>query len=140
MSKQQDSWKRESGYIWALLGSAVGFANVLAFSAQCYKNGGGAFLIPFLIAMLILGLPMLFLEGIIGKTYHLPLVSAYGKSFGSVGKFFGWLSIIACLTIGSFYTVLTAYCVVYGYYTATASIPWESANFFKVHFLQTQAV
>ncbi len=136
MATAGDSWKKESGYIWALLGSAVGFANVLAFSAQCYKNGGGAFMIPFLVAMLIIGVPMLFLEGTIGQTYSLPLVSAYGKAFGPVGKFFGWLAVLACLTIGSFYTVLTGFCVAYGYFTATDSIPWDSGSFFKQTFLQ----
>ena len=42
---------KESGFIFAMLGSAVGFANILAFSAQCYRNGGGAFLIPFFAAV-----------------------------------------------------------------------------------------
>lgn len=139
MSKQTDSWSKESGYIWALLGSAVGFANILSFSAQCYRNGGGAFLIPFIVAMLVLGIPMLFLEGIIGKTYHLPMVSSYGKAFGSVGKFFGWLAVTACLTIGSFYTVLTGYSVAYAYFMAVDAVPWNSAEFFKADFLHDSA-
>jgi NSS family neurotransmitter:Na+ symporter len=56
------TWVKESGFIFAMLGSAVGFANILAFSAQCYKNGGGAFLIPFFIAIAVIGIPMLFLD------------------------------------------------------------------------------
>src|SRR5580704_16570753 len=97
------TWVRESGFIFAMLGSAIGFANLLAFSAQCYRNGGGAFLIPFFIAVVIIGIPMLFLEGAIGKKYGLPIASAYGHILPKRWTVFGWLSALSCLTIGSFY-------------------------------------
>ena len=134
MSKSQ--WKRESGYIWAMLGSAVGFANILSFSAQCYRNGGGAFLIPYIVAMLTMGVPLLFLEGLVGKKLGLPIVSAFGKVMGATGKTFGWLSVIAVMTIGAFYTVLTGYSVAYTYFAAAGEIPFETAHFFKNTFLQ----
>jgi neurotransmitter:Na+ symporter, NSS family len=130
------TWKRESGFIWSLLGSAIGFANILSFSAQCYKNGGGAFLIPFIAAILILGVPMLFLEGVIGHKMRLPIVSAFGQYFGKKGKFFGWLTVIAVTTIGGFYTVLTGYSVAYAYFAGTSAIPENTAEFFKHSFLQ----
>jgi len=60
------TWKSQAGFIWSLIGSAVGFANILSFSAQVYKNGGGAFLIPYCMALFILGIPLLILEGVIG--------------------------------------------------------------------------
>src|ERR1700730_16242904 len=96
------TWKSQTGYIWSLIGSAVGFANILSFSAKVYKNGGGAFLIPYLMALLILGIPMLILEGMIGSKWKLPIVGAYGQKWGSFGKTLGWLSVLACLTIGAF--------------------------------------
>jgi NSS family neurotransmitter:Na+ symporter len=132
----QSSWKRQSGYIWAMLGSAVGFANILSFSAQCYKNGGGAFLIPFMIALLVLGLPMLFLEGVIGQKFGLPVVSSYGKSRTPRAKFFGWLAVLACVTIGAFYMMLTGYSVIYTYYMGAGAIEGDTAYFFKEVFLQ----
>lgn len=130
------TWKSQAGYIWSLIGSAVGFANVLSFSAQVYKNGGGAFMIPYILALLILGVPMLILEGIIGYKWKLPLVSAYAKSWGNIGKIFGWLSVIACLTIGAFYIVLTSYSAAYTYFAASAQIPEDSQTFFLHHFLK----
>ncbi len=130
------TWKKESGFIWALLGSAIGFGNILSFSAQCYKNGGGAFLIPFVIALLILGLPMLFLEGAIGQRTGLPIVSAYGQVLGKAGKTMGWLMVAAVATIGGFYIVLTGYSVAYAYFSATNSIPADTATFFKQTFLR----
>lgn len=130
------TWKSQAGYIWSLIGSAVGFANILSFSAQVYKNGGGAFLIPYILALLLLGVPMLILEGLIGNKWKLPIVGAYAKKWGSAGQIFGWLSVVACLTIGAFYIVLTGYSAAYTYLAAADQIPSDSQNFFLHHFLK----
>lgn len=131
MSNQKQGWKSQSGFIWAVLGSVVGFANILSFSAQCYKNGGGAFLLPYFCGYLVLGIPLLFLEGMVGQKMGLPLVSAYGRVIGRPGKIFGWLAILGCLTIGSFYTVLTGYSLLYSYFAAAGKIPTDTVHFFK---------
>ena len=128
-------WHREWGYIWSLLGSAVGFANILSFSALCYKNGGAAFLFPYLIAHFVIGIPMLCLEGSIGQTFSLPLIPALGKSGRSWAKFLGWLSIGTCITIGGFYIVLTGYSIGYIYFTAANIIPDNVSFFFQNSFL-----
>ena len=135
MTTERETWKKDSGYIWSMLGSAVGFANLLSFSAHCYRNGGGAFLIPYMAAMFILGVPMLVLEATIGKRFQLPLVSAYGQVAGSWGRMLGWLAVIACATIGGFYAVLTGYSVAYTAFTAAGTIPQDTASFFQNQFL-----
>ncbi|MGE3954718.1 MAG: sodium-dependent transporter [Parachlamydiales bacterium] len=136
MTASPTNFKKESGFIWSMMGSAIGFANLLCFSAQCYKNGGGAFLIPFILAMALVGLPMLVLEGTIGNKMRLPIVSAFGVVAGRTGKVFGWLSIIAVATIGAFYAVLTGYSVAYAYFSATSSVPSDTSTFFMKTFLQ----
>ncbi len=128
-------WHSNRGYMWALLGSAVGFANLLCFSAHCYKNGGGAFLIPLVIAYTLLGIPMLMLESIIGQKLKLPFVSAFGKEWGSPAKVIGWLSALGCMTIGAFYMVLTGFSVAYTYFSIADLIPADTALFFKSSFL-----
>lgn len=130
-----NTWKSQAGFIWSLIGSAVGFANILSFSAGAYKSGGGAFLIPYCLALFVLGIPLLILEGVIGSRLKTALVSAYGRVFGSVGKTFGWLSVLACLTIGGFYSVLTGYSIAYTYFSLTGAIPEDSKGFFVNTFL-----
>jgi NSS family neurotransmitter:Na+ symporter len=130
------TWKSQGGYIWSLIGSAVGFANILSFSAKVYQNGGGAFLIPYFLALLLLGIPLLILEGIIGYRKKMPLVTAYGDACGNVGKTIGWLSVLACLTIGGFYIVLTGYSIAYTYFSAVGGIPEDAKTFFIHDFLQ----
>lgn len=126
----------DSGYIFSMIGSAVGFANILSFSARCYRNGGGAFLIPFVLAMIVIGIPVLCLEGLVGQYFQSPLVSAYGRVSGKSGKFFAWLAVIACATIGAFYIVLTAWSVIYTYFAATLAIPEDTGVFFQQAFLR----
>lgn len=130
------TWKSQAGFIWSMIGSAVGFANILSFSAQVYKNGGGAFLIPYFFALLLLGIPLLILEGVIGNRTKSPLVTAYGSVFGKIGKAIGWLSVLACLTIGGFYIVLTGYSVAYTYFSATGAIGHNTKEFFLNTFLK----
>lgn len=133
----ETTWKTQSGYIWALIGSAVGFANILSFSSQVYRNGGGAFLIPYCLALFMLGIPFLLLEGLIGFRWKAPLVTAYGKVWGNGGKILGWLAVLACLSIGAFYVVLTGYSVAYTYFSATNQIPEDSKTFFIQTFLKS---
>lgn len=129
-NNQSTTWAKQSGYIWSLLGSAVGFANIVTFSAQCYRNGGGAFLLPFLLAMAILGLPMLYLESMMGHRWKSPLVGCYEKVLATPYKIFGWLAVIAVTTIGAFYLVLTGYTVAYMGFSAFGMIPADTASFF----------
>ncbi len=136
-SVSDTTWKSQAGFVWSLIGSAVGFANVLSFSAQVYKNGGGAFLIPYCMALFVLGIPLLILEGVIGHKFKAPLVDAYGNVWGKAGKTLGWLAVIACLTIGGFYIVLTGYSVAYTYFSAMGTIPLDTQDFFLNRFLQT---
>lgn len=134
-TQEVQGWKNQSGFIWAVLGSVVGFANVLSFSAQCYRNGGGAFLIPYFFAYLLLGLPMLLLEGLVGQKFASPLVTAIGRHWKAKGKIFSWIAIGACFTIGGFYIVLTGYSLLYMGYSVSGTIPSDTAVFFKEQFL-----
>lgn len=125
------SWRRSAGYIWAMLGSAVGFANLLSFSAHCYRGGGGAFLLPYFAAMFIVGIPMLLLEASIGQHFRCALVPACHRAQGAKSTFWGWLSVLSCLTIGAFYVVLTGYSVLYFVYACAGAIGEDTASFFR---------
>ncbi|NCF70211.1 MAG: sodium-dependent transporter [Chlamydiales bacterium] len=139
MGKQanEQGFESEKGYIWSMVGTAIGFANLLGFSSQCYRNGGGAFLIPFFIALFILGIPMLFLEGILGQKSQAPLVTVYRKHGPKNSAFFGWVSVFTVTTIGAFYTVLTSWAVAYSVFALFNMIPQDTATFFSQSFLKS---
>lgn len=128
--------KIDTGLIAALLGTIIGFRNILSFSAQCYKNGGGAFVFLFILALLLVETPMLLLGSVIGSKTKLPIVSALGLFLGKIGKCFGWIMIATIATIGGFYFVLSSYSLCYALFFATGSIPSDTHFFFKHTFLQ----
>jgi SNF family Na+-dependent transporter len=67
LTKAKESWGTRTGLILAMAGNAVGLGNFLRFPVQAVQNGGGAFIIPYLICFLIMGLPMLWIEWSIGR-------------------------------------------------------------------------
>ena len=62
MKSSRDNWGSKLGVILAVAGSAVGLGNFLRFPVQAATNGGGAFIIPYLIAFLLLGIPLSWME------------------------------------------------------------------------------
>ena len=67
MSSQKESWGSRVGLVLAMAGNAVGLGNFLRFPAQAVQNGGGAFIIPYLVSFLLMGIPLLWIEWAIGR-------------------------------------------------------------------------
>ncbi|MBU0573956.1 MAG: sodium:calcium symporter, partial [Candidatus Margulisbacteria bacterium] len=63
----RERWGTKLGIILAVAGSAVGLGNFLRFPVQAAQNGGGAFMIPYFISFLILGIPLMWIEWAIGR-------------------------------------------------------------------------
>ena len=115
---KREQWASRIGLVLAMAGNAVGLGNFLRFPAQAVKNGGGAFLIPYLVAFLVLGLPLMWIEWTMGR---------YGGQFGhhstpgifdSMGKrrfwkYFGIFGLWSNLIIASFYLYIESWCLSY---------------------------
>ena len=67
MTQQRENWSARSGFILAAIGSAVGLGNIWRFPYVAYENGGGAFMVPYLIALIAAGFPLLFLDYVVGQ-------------------------------------------------------------------------
>ena len=63
---KRDQWGSKLGFIFAAIGSAVGLGNIWRFPYVVYKNGGGAFLIPYFVAIFTAGIPLMILEYAMG--------------------------------------------------------------------------
>ena len=66
-SRTMERWSSKVGIILAVAGSAIGLGNFLRFPVQAAQNGGGAFMIPYFIALLLLGIPLSIVEWTIGR-------------------------------------------------------------------------
>jgi len=67
MAETKEAWGSRIGLILAIAGNAVGLGNFLRFPVQAVQNGGGAFIIPYLVSFLIMGIPLLWVEWGIGR-------------------------------------------------------------------------
>jgi len=117
-------WGSRIGIIMAVSGSAVGLGNFLRFPVQAAQNGGGAFMIPYFISLLLLGIPLMWVEWAVGR---------YGGAFGHGSapgmfyklwnnrfiKYFGIIGIMGPLVIFVYYTYISSWLVGYAFYSLT---------------------
>ncbi|MFW5948927.1 MAG: sodium-dependent transporter, partial [Halolamina sp.] len=69
-------WSSRLGFLLATVGAAVGLGNIWRFSAVVGANGGGAYLVPYLLAAVVCAIPLLILELAIGRSLRTDVVSA----------------------------------------------------------------
>ena len=101
-------WSSGLGFLLATVGAAVGLGNIWRFSAVVGQNGGGAYLVPYLIAAFVCAVPMLILELTIGRQLRTDVVSAF-RSVKTEYTALGWLILGGVLLILSYYLVLTGW-------------------------------
>lgn len=103
----RENWSSRSGFILAAIGSAIGLGNIWRFPYVAYDNGGGAFLIPYLIALLTAGLPLLYLDYAVGQRYKGAPPTAYKRMIKSAEPI-GWWQVLVAAVIAIYYaSVLT---------------------------------
>ncbi|MDW7725593.1 MAG: sodium-dependent transporter [Candidatus Methanoperedens sp.] len=121
----REKWSSGIGFILASIGSAVGIGNIWRFPYIVGDNGGGAFLIPYIIAVFLFGLPLMILEFSLGRYYKTSVVSAFstlGKKFETAGLF---LVFILVMILG-YYLVITSWILAYSlFFLFGASVPFS---------------
>ncbi|RCW48762.1 MULTISPECIES: sodium-dependent transporter [unclassified Halanaerobium] len=112
MEKQRDEWGSRLGFILATIGSAVGLGNIWRFSYQAYENGGGAFLFPYIFALLTAGIPLLLLEMGFGFFTRNSAPSSFRK-VGEKFEWVGWWSVLVAFTVVVYYIVIIAWSLLF---------------------------
>ncbi len=102
-------WGSKLGFILAASGSAIGLGNIVFFGANAYRYGGGAFYVPYFVALLALGIPMMIVEFGIGKTQRGAFPMALRKTAGAKGEFIGWWSLLNATIIAMYYVTVLAW-------------------------------
>ncbi|SHG37018.1 Na+-dependent transporter, SNF family [Flavobacterium segetis] len=140
MSVKVDSWGSRVGLILAMAGNAVGLGNFLRFPVQAVQNGGGAFIIPYLICFLVMGIPLLFIEWSSGR---------FGGKFGNhstpyildsmvkgrILKYIGVFGIFTNIAVAAYYCYIESWTMSYVYHTIRGTFDGmsqaEVAGFFN---------
>lgn len=139
--KSRESWGSKLGIILAVAGSAVGLGNFLRFPVQAAQNGGGAFMIPYFISLVLLGIPLMWVEWTAGR---------YGGLFGhgtAPGifhslwrnrfiKYFGIIGIFGPFLIFIYYTYIESWLLAYSFFSITETYFAAAHNGQLKEFLQ----
>jgi neurotransmitter:Na+ symporter, NSS family len=118
----------------AAIGSAVGLGNVWRFPYITYTNGGGAFLIPYFIALFTAGIPMLILEFSVGHWSRTGAPESF-KKIGKKWEWVGWWSSLVPFVIVTYYIVVMAWCFSYLIYSVDLRWGVNARSFFQTDFL-----
>ncbi len=97
------------GFILSAVGAAVGLGNIWGFPTKMVKFGGPAFLIPYIIAVVLVGLPFLILEINLGARWRQAPAKFYGNYLGKAGRSFAWFQAGMQLLIGTYYAVIISW-------------------------------
>jgi NSS family neurotransmitter:Na+ symporter len=122
MSANNESWGSRVGLILAMAGNAVGLGNFLRFPVKAVQNGGGTFIIPYLICFLLMGIPLLWIEWSMGR---------YGGRFGNHStpfildnmtkknfwKYFGVFGIFTNVAVAAYYCYIESWTISYVYHS-----------------------
>ncbi len=124
VNTQRDAWGTRLGLVMAAAGNAIGIGNLLRFPAQAANNGGGAFMIPYFVSLLLLGIPMMWVLWTIGR---------YGGRFGHsttpgmfdkmwahpIAKHLGAIGVSLPLLFCFYYTYIESWCLGYAWFSLT---------------------
>ncbi|MBR8744798.1 sodium-dependent transporter [Nocardiopsis sp. MG754419] len=131
----REQWGTRAGFLMAAIGSAVGLGNIWRFPYVAYENGGGAFLLPYLIAMLSAGIPLLILEYSIGHRYRSSAPLSYRRIYRPA-EAIGWWQVAICFVVAVYYAVIIAWAVRFVGFSATEAWGNDTESFFMNDFIQ----
>lgn len=135
MEPHRAQWKSRAGFLFAAIGSAIGLGNIWRFSYLCYENGGGAFLIPYFIALVVVGIPLMILEYGIGQRMR----GSAPMTFAKISRKWEWLGwwpvIFVMFGIVLYYAVIISWCLSYLIFSFNLSWGADPNNFFFQKFL-----
>ncbi|MDN7024585.1 sodium-dependent transporter [Methanoculleus sp. FWC-SCC1] len=129
-------WSSRLTFILAGIGAAIGLGNLWRFPYVCYDNGGGAFLIPYIIALLVAGIPLWLMESAFGYRARAGVPGSFRMLIGRKTAWIGWLVVILTIILMAYYSVIMAWGVNYIGFAATLAWGSDPAGFFYNTFLR----
>lgn len=127
---RKEHWDSRFAFVMAAIGSAVGLGNVWRFPYVCYESGGGAFLIPYFVALFTAGIPLMILEFSVGHWARSSPPEAF-KKIGKKWEWMGWWAVLVPFVIALYYVAVMAWCFSYMIYSLDLRWGANAELFFK---------
>ena len=129
----REQWSGQLGFLIAAIGSAIGLGNIWRFPGVAYTNGGGAFIVPYVIALLAAGLPILFLDYALGHRFRGSPPAVFRRLSTGL-EWLGWLQVFICFVIMTYYAVVVAWSLRYMFFSVNIAWGDDAAGFFQ-HYI-----
>ncbi|KAG2470414.1 SC6A6 protein, partial [Polypterus senegalus] len=124
---QREKWASKLDFVLSVAGGFVGLGNVWRFPYLCYKNGGGAFLIPYFIFLFGGGLPVFFLEVALGQFTSQGGITCWEK-LCPIFTGIGYASIVIVSLLNVYYIVILAWGLYYLFQSFRSELPWAKCD------------
>ncbi|KAM9704798.1 sodium- and chloride-dependent GABA transporter 2-like [Menidia menidia] len=125
--EERGQWSNKLEFILSVAGSIIGLGNMWRFPYLCYKNGGGAFLIPYLIFLFTCGVPVFFLETALGQYTSQGGITCWRK-ISPLFEGLGYGTQVIVTLLNFYYIVVLAWGIFYLSFSFSWDLPWSSCN------------
>ena len=109
---EKNQWNSQLSFLLAMIGAAVGLGNIWRFSYVLYSNGGGAFFIPYLVAIALMGIPFLILEYGIGFSFKDSFTNIF-KRINPKFEIMSWILVLLVFGVVIYYVVIVSWDFIY---------------------------
>lgn len=133
--ENRPQWGTRTGFILAAVGSAVGLGNIWRFPAVAYENGGGAFFLPYLFALLTAGIPILILEFTIGHKFRASAPGSWRK-MNKKWEWIGWWQLAIAFVISIYYATVVAWAMAYTFFSLRLQWGRDTEQYFFGDYLK----
>ena len=135
-NEKREKLSSRLGFLLVSAGCAIGLGNVWRFPYITGKYGGAAFVILYIIALVVLGLPILVMEFSVGRAGGRDLAGSYKKLQKPNQKWhiIGYIQLLGCVLLMMFYTTIAGWCLSYTYFTAIGKLDGLNANEIGIFF------
>ncbi|XP_013375619.1 PREDICTED: sodium- and chloride-dependent GABA transporter 2 isoform X1 [Chinchilla lanigera] len=124
---ERGHWNNKMEFVLSVAGEIIGLGNVWRFPYLCYKNGGGAFFIPYLIFLFTCGIPLFFLETALGQYTSQGGITAWRK-ICPIFEGIGYACQVIVMLLNIYYIIVLAWAFFYLFSSFTADLPWGSCH------------
>ncbi|XP_070572810.1 sodium-dependent dopamine transporter-like isoform X2 [Ptychodera flava] len=120
----RETWSKKVDFLLSVIGFCIDLANVWRFPHLCYKNGGGAFLIPYTIMLIVGGIPLFYMELALGQFNRTGAITLW-KKLCPLFKGIGWAVVMIAFYVDFYYNVIISWAFYYFFASFTSVLPWS---------------